>query len=493
MNQSAEIYREMARRTGSGIYVGVVGPVRTGKSTFIKRFMEQLVLPNIDNVYRRDRARDELPQSGSGRTIMTAEPKFVPEEPAEVRLADGTIFSVRMVDCVGYMIPGAVGQFEDLSPRMVMTPWFDHAIPMPEAAEIGTRKVITEHATVAVVVTTDGSVTELDREEYLEAEERVIRELQALGKPFVVLLNSAQPQSAYSQSLAEDIRQRYGVCCMCANCQELEKDDLDELMRALLNEFPLKELALYLPAWIDALPADHPIKGGIYQTIMSAAAELQHVRDIDTFLQQMRGDERLQSVQLRSLDLGTGCAAADAQVHRKLFYETLSQQTGLSVRDDGDLVELLAEMARLKTSYSKVAPALQAARETGYGIVMPEIDELDLEDPEIIRQGGRYGLRMKASAPSIHMIRADIETTVSPIVGNEKQSEDMVNYLLQEFEGDTAKIWQANLFGRSFHEIVGDDLQAKASRMPEESRKKLRQALERVINEGSGGLICIVL
>ena len=398
-----------------------------------------------------------------------------------------------MVDCVGYMIPGAVGQFEDLSPRMVMTPWFDHAIPMPEAAEIGTRKVITEHATVAVVVTTDGSVTELDREEYLEAEERVIRELQALGKPFVVLLNSAQPQSAYSQSLAEDIRQRYGVCCMCANCQELEKDDLDELMRALLNEFPLKELALYLPAWIDALPADHPIKGGIYQTIMSAAAELQHVRDIETFLQQMRGDERLQSVQLRSLDLGTGCAAADAQIHRKLFYETLSQQTGLSVRDDGDLVELLAEMARLKTSYSKVAPALQAARETGYGIVMPEIDELDLEDPEIIRQGGRYGLRMKASAPSIHMIRADIETTVSPIVGNEKQSEDMVNYLLQEFEGDTAKIWQANLFGRSFHEIVGDDLQAKASRMPEESRKKLRQALERVINEGSGGLICIVL
>ena len=493
MNQSAEIYREMAKRTGSGIYVGVVGPVRTGKSTFIKRFMEQLVLPNIENVYRRDRARDELPQSGSGRTIMTAEPKFVPEEAAEVRLADGTTFSVRLVDCVGYMVPGAVGQFEDLSPRMVMTPWFDHAIPMPEAAEIGTRKVITEHATVAVVVTTDGSVTDLDREEYLEAEERVIRELQALGKPFVVLLNSAQPQSAYSQSLAEDIRQRYGVCCMCANCQELEKGDLDELMRALLNEFPLKELALYLPARIDALPSDHPIKSGIYQTVTTAANELYRVRDVEAFLQQLRGDERLQSVQLRRLDLGTGCAAADGQIYRELFYETLSQQTGLSVRDDGDLVELLAEMARLKTAYGKVAPALQAARETGYGIVMPEIDELDLEDPEIIRQGGRYGLRMKASAPSIHMIRADIATTVSPIVGNEKQSEDMVNYLLQEFEGDTAKIWQANLFGRSFHEIVGDDLQAKASRMPEESRKKLRQALEQVINEGSGGLICIVL
>ena len=424
---------------------------------------------------------------------MTAEPKFVPEEAAEVRLGDGATVSVRLVDCVGYMVPGAVGQFEDLSPRMVMTPWFEHAIPMPEAAEIGTRKVITEHATVAVVVTTDGSVTDLDREEYLEAEERVIRELQALGKPFVVLLNSAQPQSAYSQSLAEDIRQRYGVCCMCANCQELEKDDLDELMRALLNEFPLKELALYLPTWIDALPSDHPIKSGIYQTVTTAANELYRVRDVEAFLQQLRGDERLQSVQLRRLDLGTGCAAADGQIYRELFYETLSQQTGLSVRDDGDLVELLAEMARLKTAYGKVAPALQAARETGYGIVMPEIDELDLEDPEIIRQGGRYGLRMKASAPSIHMIRADIATTVSPIVGNEKQSEDMVNYLLQEFEGATAKIWQANLFGRSFHEIVGDDLQAKASRMPEESRKKLRQALEQVINEGSGGLICIVL
>ena len=492
MMQSATIYQEMAKRTANSIYLGVVGPVRTGKSTLIKRFMELQVLPFIENSYRRDRARDELPQSGSGRTIMTAEPKFVPEEAVEIRTGESA-FSLRMIDCVGYMVPGAMGQFEDLSPRMVTTPWFDHAIPMPEAAEIGTRKVITEHATVGIVVTTDGTVTDLPREEYLEAEERVIRELQELGKPFVVVVNSSQPESERCRAIADDIHDRFHVCCLRLNCLEATQTELEEMMRLLLYEFPLVEVAFYLPAWVEALPEDHPIKSGIYQSISSRCGELHHIRQLEECLRQLEDDERLQKVGVRRIDPGTGCAAAELHVHRKLFYETLGQRSGLTVRDDGDLMALLTELSAAKKAYDAVAPALQAARETGYGIVMPGVEELDLADPEIIRQGGRCGLRMKATAPSIHMIRADIETTVSPIVGNEKQSEDMVNYLLQEFEGAPEKLWQSNIFGRSFHAIVSDDLQAKAARMPEDSRKKLREALERIINEGSGGLICIIL
>ncbi len=493
MNQTAAIYHDMAERTGNSIYIGVVGPVRTGKSTFIKRFMETQVLPNINNVYRRDRAKDELPQSGSGRTIMTAEPKFVPEEAVEIHLDDETSFSVRLIDCVGYMVPGAVGQFEDLAPRMVMTPWYDYEIPLTEAAEIGTRKVITDHSTVGVVITTDGTVTEIPRDDYLEAEERVIRELQEIGKPFIVLLNSLTPDSDRTQAIANDIEQRYGVRCLPINCLELTQDEISQMMRELLYEFPLQELDLFLPPWVDALPNEHPIKCGIYETIRTQSEQLHHIRDLDDCLSRMKADEHIDDLGIRNIQLGIGVAQADINVPRALFYDTLSERSGLTVRDDGDLMELMTELSTVKNDYDKVAAALQSAKETGYGIVMPSVEELDLEDPEIVRQGGRYGVRMKASAPSIHMIRADIETTVSPIVGNEKQSEDMVNYLLQEFEGDTSKIWQSNIFGRSFHEIVGEDLQAKLKRMPEDSQKKLREALERIINEGSGGLICIIL
>ena len=493
MNQTTSIYQDMAARTDNSIYIGVVGPVRTGKSTFIKRFMETQVIPNIDNVYRRDRAKDELPQSGSGRTIMTAEPKFVPEEAVEIKLEEGTSFSVRLIDCVGYMVPGAVGQFEDLAPRMVMTPWFDHEIPMTEAAEIGTRKVITDHSTVGIVVTTDGTVTEIPREDYQEAEERVIRELQEIGKPFVVLLNTQEPESGRAMAIAGEIEQRYGVKCMPVNCLELDEATVTALIRGLLYEFPLQELDLFLPAWVDALPVDHPIRSKLYQTIREQTRQLRHIRELDGCMEQMTAEDNVGSANLRSIDLGTGVAAAEITMPRTLFYQTLSERSGLKVVDDGDLMEQLTELSAVKAEYDKVASALQAARETGYGIVMPSVEELNLEDPEIVRQGGRYGVRMKASAPSIHMIRADIETTVSPIVGNEKQSEDMVNYLLQEFEGDTSKIWQSNIFGRSFHEIVGDDLQAKLKRMPEDAQKKLRNALERIINEGSGSLICIIL
>ena len=488
-----QIYQDMARRTGRSIYIGVVGPVRTGKSTFIKRFMELQVLPNIENSYRRERARDELPQSGSGRTIMTAEPKFVPEEAVEIRTADGTAYAVRLIDCVGYMIPGAAGQFEDLSPRMVMTPWYDHEIPMPEAAEIGTRKVIAEHSTVGIVVTTDGTVTDLPREEYWEAEERVIRELQEIGKPFVIVLNSAHPDSDHCRAIADEISERYRATCLRVNCQEITTEQIDGLMQALLQEFPLQELHLFLPPWVCALPDDHPMKSGILRSVREHANDIAHIRDLSGYLKVLESQAGLCGATCREIDLGNGCASATLEIPRNLFYETVSQRSGLCVEDDGDLMQQLTKLAAVKQAYDRIYPALQAAEETGYGIIMPAVDQLNLEDPEIVRQGGRFGLRMKASAPSIHLIRADIETTVSPIVGNEKQSEDMINYLLQEFEGDTAKLWQANLFGRSFHEIVSDDLMGKISRLPDDSRKKLREALERVINEGSGGLICIIL
>ena len=493
MNRSTSIYQDMAARTGGSIYIGVVGPVRTGKSTFIKRFMETQVLPHIDNAYRRDRAQDELPQSGSGRTIMTAEPKFVPEEAVCIRLEDDVTFSVRLIDCVGYMVPGAMGQFEDLSPRMVMTPWYDHEIPMTEAAEIGTRKVITDHSTVGIVITTDGTITDIPREDYLEAEERVIRELQEIGKPFLVLLNSADPRGSRAASIAAEIGEKFGVSCLPVNCLALEEQELRSLLQGLLYEFPLQELDVFLPPWVDALPGEHPIKSDLYQRIAAGTAGLHCIRQLAPYLASLQNTENVESAGVDAMDLGQGVAQASIRLPRGLFYTTLSQRSGLSVSDDGDLMELLTELAEVRKAYDKVAPALIAARETGYGIVLPTVEELELEDPEIVRQGGRYGIRMRASAPSIHMIRADVSTTVSPIVGNEKQSEEMVNYLLRQFEGDTGKIWESNIFGRSFNAIAGQDLQAKLKRMPPDAQAKLREALERIINEGGGGLICIIL
>ena len=491
--EDRKIYEDIALRTEGDIYIGVVGPVRTGKSTFIKRFMETLVIPNIENVYRRERTRDELPQSGSGRTIMTAEPKFVPEEAVSVSVDGGASFQMRMIDCVGYMVDGAVGQLEGENERMVTTPWFDHEIPMAEAAEIGTRKVISEHSTIAVVVTTDGTITDIPREEYLEAEERVITELKELGKPFVVLLNSAAPDSERARAIRGDIAQRYDVTCVAVNCLELDQEEINTILKDVLYEFPLKELDLFLPPWVDALPQEHPIKAALYEAIREGADRLRRIRDVDGAVGSMRECEQVSEARVTAIDLGTGLASAVLELPRSLFYETLSQQSGFQIGDDGDLMALLTELAGVKHAYDKVADALQQVEETGYGIVVPSIDSLVLEEPEIVKQGGRYGVRLKASAPSIHMIRADIETEVSPIVGGEKQSEDMIHYLLQEYEGDSNKIWEANIFGKSLHELVNEDLNAKIKRMPEDARAKLRETLQRIINEGSGGLICIIL
>lgn len=490
---NTNIYQDISVRTSGDIYIGVVGPVRAGKSTFIKRFMETQVIPNIDNVYRRERAKDELPQSGSGRMVMTAEPKFVPEEAVDISLGEGGSCSVRLIDCVGYMVPGAMGTMDGENPRMVTTPWLDREVTMSEAAELGTSRVIREHSTIGIVVTTDGSITDIPREDYIEAEGRVIRELQEIGKPFLVLLNSADPESERAKAIARDIADRYGVSCLPINCLLLDDEAVAEILQAILYEFPLTELDLFIPPWVEALDSEHPIKCGLYQAIREGAAGLRCIRGVAPAIAAMGAYESISAAKTLSIQLGTGIAQAELQLPRSLFYQTLSEQSGFDVKDDGDLMSLLTQLSSVKAEYDKVAQAVHDARETGYGIVVPSVDELNLEEPEIMKQGGRYGVKLKASAPSIHMIRADIETTVSPIVGNEKQSEEMVNYLLQEFEGDTGKIWQSNIFGRSFHEIVGEDLQTKLKHMPDDARVKLRQTLERIINEGSGGLICIIL
>ena len=490
---TTDIYQDIATRTGGSLFVGVLGPVRTGKSTFIKRFMETCVIPNIENVYRRERAIDELPQSGSGRTIMTAEPKFVPEEAVTVTLEGGVTFAVRLIDSVGYMVRGAMGQTEDGAPRMVMTPWSDQELPMAQAAEIGTRKVICEHSTVGIVITTDGTVTDIPREDYLEPEERVIRELQELGKPFVVLLNSAQPHAQRALSIARDIESKFTVRCLPVNCLELGEEAIFDIIKSILYEFPLRELRMFLPAWVDALPMDHPIRQSVYGAIRDRGETLAHIREVEPVIQAMGEEENISLARVTAIDLGRGVASAEVQLPRELFYQTLSTQSGFQVSDDGDLMDLLTALAKVKSSYDKVASALDNVYETGYGIVMPTMDELKLEEPEVMRQGGRYGIRLKASAPSVHMFKVDIESTVSPIVGNEKQSEDMVNYLMEKFASDPAKIWESNIFGRSFHELVNEDLQAKLYRMPMDARLKFQETLQRIVNEGSGGLICIIL
>lgn len=493
MNSTTTIYQDIATRTAGDIYIGVVGPARTGKSTFIKRFMETMVLPNIEDTYRKERARDELPQSGSGRTIMTAEPKFVPEEAVEIAMEGGGSFSVRLIDCVGYLVPGAVGQLEDDVPRMVHTPWFPEEIPMAEAAEIGTRKVIAEHSTIGIVLTTDGTVTDLSRDAYLEAEERVISELKELGKPFLIVLNSARPESDSAQALRAELAEQYDVTCMAVNCLELSQKAVTDIIRSVLYEFPLEELQLFLPEWVDALEPGHPIKAEVYDAVRQSMGELHRIRDVRPVVETIGGCARFSDVGVTEMQLGSGCCKARLNLPRSLFYETMSEKTGFPVRDDGELMRLLSELAGLKNEYEKVALAMEEVRATGYGIVIPDAEELSLEEPEILKQGGRYGVRLRAKAPSIHMIRADIRAEVSPIVGSEKQSEEMLHFLLQEFEGDPEKIWESNIFGRSFHDLINEDLTTKLKNMPEDAREKLRETLEKIINEGSGGLICIIL
>ncbi len=490
---SRNIYQDIAQRTGGDIYIGVVGPVRTGKSTFIKKFMENLVLPNIESEYFRERAIDELPQSAAGKTIMTTEPKFIPEEAVRISLEKNAELNVRMIDCVGYIVPSSLGYVENEQPRMVMTPWFEQEIPFNLAAEIGTQKVIQEHSTIGLVVTSDGSISDIPREEYEEAEERVIRELQELEKPFAVLLNCQYPGSSEARALSEQMQERYGVPVLSVNCLDLTEDDIRQILSSVLMEFPVKEIKVNIPRWILSLAPGHWLKEELYQAICSACGEIHRINHVAEQLSKIEACESISQAQVTGMDLGHGKVLLSISVKPNLFYDILSEATGLEIGGEEGLLPCLCRLAQIKKEYDKVKGALEEVAATGYGIVMPSLDELSLEEPQIVKQGGRYGVRLKASAPSIHMMRADITTEVSPIVGSEKQSEELVMSLLHEFEDDPQKIWGSNIFGKSLHELVNEGLHNKLYRMPADARLRMQETIERIINEGCNGLICIIL
>ncbi len=490
---NTSIYKDISERTGGDIYIGIVGPVRTGKSTFIKQFMDKLVIPNISGDYFKERANDELPQSSSGRTIMTTEPKFVPEKGAEINIEDNAKMNVRLIDCVGYIVPSALGYIEGDQPRMVMTPWFEEPIPFNMAAEIGTRKVITEHSTIGLVITTDGSISDIPREEYAEAEQRVIEELKAIEKPFIVLLNCMYPDSDEAKALAASLTESYGVPVEPVNCLELGEEDIKLILSRILFEFPIKEISIGFPRWINSLPLEHWLRADLTETIKNSAKGIKHIRDIVCFEKAFSDSENVDNAVVDAIDLSIGSAEVKLNLNQNLFYKILAETTGLVINDEQELMESIAEMAQMKKEYTRIKGALDEVEATGYGIIMPETEELRLEEPEIVKQGGRYGVRLRASAPSIHLMKANITTEVSPIVGSEKQSEDLVMYLLSGFEEDPVKIWDSNIFGKSLHDLVNEGLHTKLARMPIDARMRVQETVERVINEGCNGLVCILL
>jgi len=488
-----DLYRDIAERTDGDIYIGVVGPVRTGKSTLIKRIMDLLVLPNMENEFKRERSRDELPQSGAGRTIMTTQPKFVPNEAVQISLQDNASLNIRMVDCVGYMVKGAIGHMEGETPRMVRTPWFDYDIPFEEAAEIGTRKVIADHSTIGLVVTTDGSITEIPRSNYIEAEERVIRELKELNKPFIMILNSKNPDAEETVKLKSALEEKYDVPVLALDVLNLGEDDIHSILSHALFEFPISEIKIDVPKWILSLDDDHWLIKYVMDAARTASSDALRIRDVDSFGKSLDESEFMEKPRIDNIDLGTGNVQVRMEAKNGLFYRVLGEECGYDIEGDYQMIGLMKELAHAKREYDRVAQALKDVRETGYGLVPPTMDELTLEEPEIIKQGGRFGVRLRASAPSLHLIRADIETEVSPIVGTEKQSEELVKYLLDEFESDPSKLWASNIFGKSLHELVTEGLSNKLMRMPEDAQFKIQETLQRIINDGSGGLICIIL
>ncbi|MBQ9773642.1 MAG: stage IV sporulation protein A [Clostridia bacterium] len=487
------IYKDIAERTGGDIYVGVVGPVRSGKSTFIKRFMEAVVLPNMGEGYSRERARDELPQSAAGKTVMTTEPKFIPEEAVPVILDHNAQMRVRMIDCVGYLIPEAMGAIENGQPRMVRTPWREEPMPFVEAAEMGTHKVITEHSTIGMLVTTDGSIGEIPRDAYVEAEERIVREMRELGKPFAVILNSARPESEGSRELALALEEKYGVPVALVSCLDLDAEDIRHILGLVLEEFPVSEIRVRMPEWMNALEESHRIRASVRASICQCAEQVRRAGDVKSAFDAMNENEYVQSAGVELLDLGTGQATVALAMEDGLYYSVISELTGFEVTGERELISLLRELSGMKEKYDKVAQALEQVNEKGYGIVMPDVEDLHLEEPQIVKQSGGYGVKLRAGAQSVHMIRANIEAEINPMVGTEQQSEDMVRYLLKEFEEDPKSIWESNMFGKSLYELVNEGLHTKLDHMPEESRKKLSETLERIINEGSNGLICILL
>lgn len=487
------LYRDIAERTDGDVYIGVVGPVRTGKSTFISRFMEQLVLPKLADSPKKARIADELPQSGSGRTIMTTQPKFVPGEAVTVSLGENTPVRVRLVDSVGYLVRGALGVSDEDGTRMVHTPWFDHDIPFDQAAEIGTRKVIADHATIGMVVTTDGSIADLPRSAYVDAEERVISELKALGKPFVVVLNSATPRSAETLTLRDSLEDRYAVPVMLLNVKEMQTADIQRVLESVLLEFPLREARLAVPAWLAALDADHWLVQHVLERVRQSGMQSRVMREDDVFDAAFAQSEYAGAVQKESIEPGQGSMAFSLPLREGLFNRVLGEECGTEIRGDAHLLSLMKELVSAKTEYDRIAEALSVVRATGYGVVPPSMDEVVLEEPEVVRQGGQYGVKLKAAAPSLHLIRVDVETSVSPVVGSEEQAEVFAKQLQSDFDSDPQKAWDTSFFGRSLDSMVREGMNSKVLQMPQEAQEKVQQTLSKMVNEGDGGMICILL
>ena len=484
--QDNSIYRDIAKRTGGDIYIGVVGPVRTGKSTFIHRFLDSIVLPNIEDEYDKQRTIDEIPQSATGRTVMTTEPKFVPDESVKISVGE-TELNVKMIDCVGYMVDGALGSEEDGVQRMIMTPWSEEAMPFTEAAELGTSKVIGEHSTIGMLVTTDGSITDIPREDYIEAEERVASELKKLGKPFAIVLNSAHPGSDEAKALALELEEKYGVPVALVSCPDLNSEDIREILALVLGEFPIKELRFKLPDWTLALPSDHRLRCDMLECISRFTDEAEKIGDISPALGRHTG------IKLERIDAGDGTGEMSIPLSDETYYETLAEVTGLDVTDKKRLFSTVNELANVKKKYDKIADALADVESKGYGIVMPTADEMRLDEPRLVKQANGYGVKVSARAESIHMIKTGIRADLCPVVGSAEQSEEVVKYLISEYEEAPERIWESNMFGKSLYDLVSDGMKSKLEHMPDESREKLGETLERIINEGAGGLLCILL
>ncbi|MGN0504545.1 MAG: stage IV sporulation protein A [Ruminococcus sp.] len=491
--EQRNIYQDIATRTGGDIYIGVVGPVRTGKSTFTKRFMDTLVIPNISDEYRRERAQDELPQSAAGRTIMTTEPKFIPEDAVDIDLGGNVKLSVRMIDCVGYIVPEALGYMEEDTPRMVKTPWFSEEIPFDKAAEFGTQKVITDHSTIGLVITTDGSIGDIPREAYIDAEERVIKELKDISKPFIILLNTLEPTSQSAQSLSQELAAKYMVPVIPISCLELDETEIKRILAQILLEFPIREIRIDLPSWIVSLSKDHWLKSSILSDISASGGKINKLREVQQIAEEICQNEYISAARLSSIDLGTGTATISVFMSHELFFKVLSEETGLDIPDEKSLLMSFAALREKQSKYERIAEAYENVMNEGYGIVMPTMEELKLEEPQIIKQSGKYGVKLKASAPSVHMMKIDTYAQVTPIVGSEQQSEDLVKYLLKEFEEDPVKIWDSDIFGKSVSDLVNEGLHNKLYRMPSDARKKLCETMEKIINDGCNGLICIIL
>lgn len=486
-----DVYKDIQARTNGEIYLGVVGPVRTGKSTFIKRFMDLLVLPKMEDEHDRERTRDELPQSASGKTIMTTEPKFVPKEAAEIRLMDDVTVKIRLIDCVGYMVKGAAGHMENEEERQVKTPWFDYEIPFTKAASIGTQKVIHDHATIGIVITTDGTICDLKREDYLEAEDKTIRELQSIGKPFVVLVNSQKPYAQTAKEVTDRIKEKYGVTAMAINCEQLREEDVHRIMEQVLFEFPISEVEFYIPKWVEMLSREHKIKADLLLHIKDMMKGFSMIKDA------VRGIERPDSIYIKEMkvddvELDTGCVKVRIQVADNYYYEMLSELTGTSIEGEYELIRTMKEMAALRKEYESVKDAMESVKMKGYGVVSPRKEEIQLEEPIIIKQGNKYGVKIHSEAPSIHMIRANIETEIAPIVGSEQQANDLVNYI-KDASATEEGVWGTNIFGKSIEELVTDGMRNKIVAINDESQSKLQDTMQKIVNDSNGGMVCIII